>query len=431
MKKCLSLAFGLAAAIALPASAEVPATPPQPLSVALVAALNTIAGGPHSGFRANHAKGVMAFGHFEPSVAARTVSKAAHFQSGVPITVRFSNDSGRISFLDASRDARPHGVAVRFHLKDGNSTDIVTNTAKAFPVSTPEEFLAMLNAVIASGPGVAKPTPIDRFVKAHPTAQAYFDSFHPPPVSFGTMTYFGLNAFKFTNARGESRYVRYQLRPLAGEQYLSEEEGIKAHSDYLMDELPVRLAKAPLRFSLVAQIATPFDNVKDPAVAWPSDNPHVELGTIHIDKFVADPTVAKTILFNPVSLLPGIEPSADPVLALRFPAYAVSFGQRANGPVGAPSAMTPPPARETSGTSAELGRSRNCLNCHAATTRLVGPSFQDVAGKYANDQGAEARLVQKVLKGSSGAWGSIPMPANTHVSEAEARSLVRWVLLHK
>jgi catalase len=338
----LLAALGLAAAIAHPARAELPTPAQQPLPVALVAALNAIAGGPHQGFRANHAKGVMASGQFVPSDSARTVSKAPHFERTVPITVRFSNDSGRINFLDASRDARPHGMAVRFHLLDGGSTDIVTNTAKAFPVSTPEEFLALLNAAIASGPGVAKPTPLDRFIATHPTTLAYFTSFHPPPVSFATMTYFGLNAFKFTNANDESRYVRYQVRPAAGEKYLSEEEGARADPNYLMDELPVRLAKDPLKFTLLAQLARPGDNANDPAIAWASSNPVVELGTISVDRFIADPEANRTILFNPVSLPPGIEPSADPVLALRFPAYAVSFGQRA-GQGAAPHAAAPVP----------------------------------------------------------------------------------------
>ena len=220
---------------------------------------------------------------------------------------------------------------IRFHLDDGGSTDIVTNTTKAFPVSTPEEFLALLNAAIASGPGVAKPTPLDQFIATHPTTLSYFTSFHPPPVSFGTLTYFGLNAFKFTNAKGESRYIRYQLRPAAGEQYLSEEAGAKAAPNYLMDELPVRLARGPVKFTLVAQLANSSDNVIDPAIAWPSSNPVVELGTISVDKFTADPEANRAILFNPVSVPPGIEPSADPILALRFPAYAVSFGQRATG----------------------------------------------------------------------------------------------------
>lgn len=78
--------------------------------------------------------------------------------------------------------------------------------------------------------------------------------------------------------------------------------------------------------------------------------------------------------------------------------------------------------------SAELARARNCMACHAVGSKVVGPAFKDVAAKYAADPGAEGRLVQKVLKGGSGVWGPVPMPANAQVSEAEAHTLVRWVL---
>lgn len=78
--------------------------------------------------------------------------------------------------------------------------------------------------------------------------------------------------------------------------------------------------------------------------------------------------------------------------------------------------------------SPELAKSKNCMACHAVGNKVVGPSYKDVAAKYAGDAGAEDRLTQKVLKGGAGAWGPVPMPANTQVSEAEARSLVKWVL---
>lgn len=303
----------------------------KPLPVALVDALNKIAGGPHPGFRANHAKGVMASGQFVPTPQARTLSKAPHFLGpAVPLTVRFSNDSGHIAFSDAALNARPHGMAIRFHLPDGGSTDMVTNSTKAFPVSTPEDFLALLNAVAASGPSVAKPTPLDKFLTTHPSTVRYFDSWHPAPVSFGTLTYNGLNAFKYTNAKGESRYVRYRIVPVSGEQFLSDEATGKAATNYLMDELPVRIARGAVKFTLLAQLAKEGDNVDDSAVAWSASNQLVELGTISVDKFVSDKAAERALLFNPVSLPDGIEPSADPILAMRFPAYAVSFGQRAN-----------------------------------------------------------------------------------------------------
>ncbi len=81
--------------------------------------------------------------------------------------------------------------------------------------------------------------------------------------------------------------------------------------------------------------------------------------------------------------------------------------------------------------NADLAKAKNCMACHAVASKLVGPAFKDVGAKYAGQKDAENKLVQKVLKGGSGAWGAIPMPANPQVSEAEARTLVKWVLAQK
>jgi cytochrome c len=81
--------------------------------------------------------------------------------------------------------------------------------------------------------------------------------------------------------------------------------------------------------------------------------------------------------------------------------------------------------------NADLAKAKNCMACHAVASKLVGPSYKDVAAKYAGQKDAEDKLTQKVLKGGSGVGGATPMPANAQVSEAEARTLVKWVLSQK
>lgn len=81
--------------------------------------------------------------------------------------------------------------------------------------------------------------------------------------------------------------------------------------------------------------------------------------------------------------------------------------------------------------SLDLAKAKNCLACHAVDTKLVGPAYKDVAAKYAGQKDAEGKLVQKIMKGGSGAWGPVPMPANPQVSEAEAHTLVKWILSTK
>ena len=78
--------------------------------------------------------------------------------------------------------------------------------------------------------------------------------------------------------------------------------------------------------------------------------------------------------------------------------------------------------------NADLAKAKNCMACHAVDKKVVGPSYKDVAAKFAGKKGAEDELVQRVLKGSSGVWGPVPMPANTQVSDAEAHTLVKWIL---
>jgi len=79
-------------------------------------------------------------------------------------------------------------------------------------------------------------------------------------------------------------------------------------------------------------------------------------------------------------------------------------------------------------TGAGLAKQSACTTCHGVTNRIVGPSFREIAAKYAGDTGAAARLAAKVREGGVGAWGSIPMPAQAQVKEADARELVRWIL---
>ena len=79
----------------------------------------------------------------------------------------------------------------------------------------------------------------------------------------------------------------------------------------------------------------------------------------------------------------------------------------------------------------KLATAKNCMACHATDKKLVGPSFKDVAGKYASQKDALERLSTKVVKGGGGVWGPVPMPANSQVSSDEAKTLVAWILTQK
>jgi cytochrome c len=88
-------------------------------------------------------------------------------------------------------------------------------------------------------------------------------------------------------------------------------------------------------------------------------------------------------------------------------------------------------ASSTSSANADLAKAKNCMACHAIDKKLVGPSYKDVAAKYKDDKGAVDKLASKIRAGGVGVWGQVPMPANTQVSEAEAKTLASWVLSQK
>ena len=78
-----------------------------------------------------------------------------------------------------------------------------------------------------------------------------------------------------------------------------------------------------------------------------------------------------------------------------------------------------------------LATSKNCMSCHAVDRKVLGPSFKEVAAKYKDNKGAADMLATKIIKGGSGVWGAVPMPANNQVSEADAKKLAAWVLSTK
>lgn len=302
----------------------------KPVAEQLVDTLNTLSGGPHKGYRANHAKGIMVTGEFTPTEQAKSLSKASVFSiTSTPVLVRYSNATGVPTIADANENAFPKGMAIRFQHADGSNTDIVSISVNDFPAATPEEFLGLLNAVRDTGSSQAKPSPIEQFLANHPAAARFVSTPKPAPVSFATQPFYGVNAFKFTNATGQSVYARYQIVPVNGAQYLSKEDAEKAAPDYLMYEIVNRVQVQPVKYKLLAQIAEAGDEVNDPTKVWPASRKTIELGVLTLNKTVADSQNAeKTIMFNPLLLQEGIAPSQDPILLARPAAYAVSYGKR-------------------------------------------------------------------------------------------------------
>ena len=300
------------------------------LSQNLLQALDAIFG-LHPGYRPAHAKGVMVMGTFRPAANAITLTRAPHIQrASTPVTVRFSESSGfpRVADNDPNL-ASPRGFAIRFHLADHVHTDIVAHSSDGFPVRTGEEFLQFLEAVAVSGPDATKPTLLDAFLASHPAALAFVQTPKPIPTSFARESFFGVNAFRFTNSTGESRYGRFRIIPVEGNEYLAGEVAAAKDADFLFGELSGRLKREPVKFRIAVQLAESGDQVDDSTVHWPGDRPQQEFGEVMLTEQVpADDPEKRRIIFDPVPRVDGIDPSDDPLIEVRSAIYLLSGRRR-------------------------------------------------------------------------------------------------------
>ncbi|HZS44612.1 MAG TPA: catalase family peroxidase [Blastocatellia bacterium] len=296
--------------------------------------------GVHPGFRPAHAKGELLSGTFTPAATARQLSRAPHLNGGpIRVEARFSNSTGIPAIPDNTAEANPRGFAIRFFMGEHVHTDIVSHSLDSFPTHTPAEFLEFLHAAAQSGPDVPSPKPIEKFLGSHPAALAFVTANQPFPSSLARETYFGVTALAFTNAAGETKFGRYRIIPELGNDYLPAEQVSSLSPNYHFDEIVERVTKSPIRFKIVVQVAAPTDITDDSTVHWPEDREQIELGTVELNRVVANnPAEQQHIIFDPIPRVDGIEPSADPLLDVRAALYLISGRRRRQAPNSAAAA---------------------------------------------------------------------------------------------
>ena len=284
--------------------------------------------GRHDGSRSLHAKGTLCRGTFTATPAAARLTRAAHMQGDpVEATVRFSNGSGNPHDPDSAPDVR--GMATKLHLPDGSDTDISAQTVERFPVRTPDAFIALVRA---NRKGLGRLWRVPLFLATHPEAvpalRAGAAGLRPPP-SYASVRYYAIHAFRWVDADGGERYVRYTWVPAAGEERISLSEAKSRGRDYLLEELAARLEREPVRFTLRLQVAADGDAVDDSTAVWPSSRETVDAGTLELTALeTGRETGGDVLVFDPGRLTDGIEPSADPILKFRSRAYSVSVERR-------------------------------------------------------------------------------------------------------
>jgi catalase len=216
---------------------------------------------------------------------------------------------------------------VKFTLPDRSTTDVSTQTARLFVSSTPDGFVDLLKAM---RPSLTTPLRMAKYFLTHPRlfgALPVLRDANKVPASYATIEYHGLHAFRWIGADGSARFVRYHLVPTAAGQT----SGPAAHGkdpDFLTAELNTRLASGPVKFDFRVQVAGPNDSTVDPSAAWQSTQ-IVTVGTLEITGLDTEREHGDDIVvFDPMRVTDGIEPSDDPVLRFRTLAYSASVKLR-------------------------------------------------------------------------------------------------------
>ena len=304
--------------------------------------------GKHPGARRNHPKGVGVTGYFDSNGQGERISYALAFHPGrMPVIGRFSFGGGLPNVADAPD--LPRGLGLQFTQPDGELWRTSMIDLPIFLFSTPEAFYEQM---LASKPdpktGQPDPALMQDFANRHPEFQrvmALIQS-QPVPSGFANTTFFGLNAFLFTNSDYVTVPVRWKFvpeKPFAPADMTPK----KPHKNYLFHDLIADIHEQPLRWRLILVVGQSGDPTHDSTIPWPANREQIDAGTLVLDHIESDDTALATdIPFNPLVLPAGIAPSDDPILTARGAVYVREYARRKNE-VREPSAVSPSEVEQT------------------------------------------------------------------------------------
>lgn len=285
------------------------------------------------GFRRAHARGVAFRATFTATPAAAALTVAPHMQGdAIAVVVRLSNGAGNPYTPDKSSDVKGAvmGLAVRFALPDGSTSEWAALNIVDFPAHVPDDFAGLAGAQRKNAKGKPNPLRLAAFVVMHrkvlPGLKAILGVV--TAQSFATQRYDGLHAYFLVDADGNRRAFRYRWIPLAGVHGITRADDKLLPPQFLISEIKQRVAREPVAWDLVFQLAEPGDPTDDMTEHWPESRQQLTAGRLVVDALHEDQDKIDRSMFDPTLVPAGIEVSGDPVLHFRSEIYIESQKRR-------------------------------------------------------------------------------------------------------
>lgn len=280
------------------------------------------------GFRRAHGRGVAFRGHFTASPEIAALTSAEHMQGDeIPVTVRFSNGDGNPYAKDRNAVL---GLAVRFALASGDTSEWASLSITDFPARKPDDFAGLAGAQKKNKKGKPNPLRLGAYLLTHLHLVRGLLAILKAPTtqSFARASFNGLHAYFLVDADGTRRAFRYRWVAAAQPVDLTPDEKRFLPPQYLVSEMKQRVAREPAIWHLVFQMAEPGDPTDDMTKHWPDSRPTVDAGRLVVDRVHDDQNLVDRSMFDPTKVPPGIETSDDPVLHFRSESYIESQKRR-------------------------------------------------------------------------------------------------------
>jgi catalase len=283
-------------------------------------------GGKHPGFRKAHANGMCASGTFVPTPNKHFADAALLSNGELPVSLRFS--VGGPSPNSDEKTPGTRGIGMQIKLPNGSLHTFTGNNFPVFAGKDPETFLGFLTTLLPDENGKADPAKTIAFVQQNPSVQANvkWNQNAKTPASYANTEFFGLHTFYFDQSSTQKTKFRWNIQPSLGVETLEKEEAANMPTEFLVDTFSQQLKEETVSFTIMASLGEAQDSDIDPSQQWPSERPEISLGTVTVTTNGGD--ACKNTNFDPNIMSAGFTPSADPVLRMRSPSYAISFGKR-------------------------------------------------------------------------------------------------------